>query len=391
MRDPLTFPGLTRRDVLADLAVGCLVGLVTVPVHAGEGPAAVVVAVMVSVALACRRAAPTAMIVLALASAVIQVATDQVAVLPSLAYAVLFHTTGGHPDRRVRWSSLAVGIIGVVVAGFVLQRVIGITAAGRLGISAYLPLLIAIAAAAAVVIGGWTTGFIRYQRRTVERATVAATIAELQRRRILDLYDEQAERTRLARDMHDVVAHSLAVVVAQAEGARYALSANPHIARDALEVIAGTARGALGDVRELLTDLRAPAGSGDRRPNRQDLLERMRAAGMTIEMRETGEVDSDGSTREAVVHAVLTEALTNALKYGALDHPVRVSIEWSGGLRLTVRNAVPATARTAMGAGYGLLGMRERAALLGGAVTSGADGAEWVVDLTIPAATAGAR
>ncbi len=85
--------------------------------------------------------------------------------------------------------------------------------------------LFGFAGAAVVVIGGWAFGFIRYQRRMVQQASIAETIAELERKRLLDLYDEQSERTRLARDMHDVVAHSLAVVVAQAEGARMVLDA----------------------------------------------------------------------------------------------------------------------------------------------------------------------
>lgn len=387
MRDPLALPGLSRRSVLGDVVVAGLFGLVALPVHLTEGPFFAAVAAMVVLALACRRVAPSVMLILALATATMQVVTSQVVILPSLAYGVVFYTAGNHPDRRVRWGSLAVGIVGVVLAGQVLQRGMGITAADGSGFSPYLPLFVGIAAAAAIVIGGWAMGFIAYQRRSVERATVAATIADLERRRILDLFDEQAERTRIARDMHDVVAHSLAVVIAQAEGARYALAARPDAAREALEVIAGTARDSLGDVRDLLTDLRAPADRVDDRGDRRHLIERMRTAGMTLEVREVGDLETIDPERAAVVHAVLTESLTNALKYGDLDRPVRVLLERTDRIRLTVRNAIPPVARGGRGTGYGVLGMRERAARVGGTLGSAADGPDWVVELIIPTAT----
>ncbi|WP_066909495.1 sensor histidine kinase [Millisia brevis] len=391
MRDPLASPRPTRRIVTGDLVVAGLFGLVAIPVHLTEGPLFAVVTVMVVIALAVRRIAPSLMLALALASAIIQVVSGEVTILPSLAYAVLFHTAGGHSNRWVRWGSLAVGIVGVVFAGVVLRNGMGITAADGTGLSPYLPLFVAIAAAAAVVIGGWATGFIAHQRRTVERATVAATIADLERRRILDRYDEQAERTRLARDMHDVVAHSLAVVIAQAEGARYALDTRPDTARDALQVIAGTARDALGDVRDLLTDLRTPAEDGDGRSDRRRLFDRMRAAGMTLDVREIGDIDAIDPGRSAVVYAVLTESLTNALKYGDLRLPVRVHLERTEGMHLTVDNTVSPISNAGRGAGYGVLGMRERAAEWGGTLTSVGDGSQWSVELTLPAGTAGDR
>ncbi|OPX10448.1 histidine kinase [Gordonia sp. i37] len=381
MRDPLSTGGLTRRGLIIDVAIAVVFALVAIPIHLGQSTSAAVTAGVVSIALALRRLAPSVMIVLALASAAVQVSTDQIAVVASLAYFPLFATVGGHPDRRVRFGSLAVAIAGCVVAGWEFPHAYVDAAGNAVAIR-----LFGFAGAAIVVIGGWAFGFIRYQRRMVQQASVAETIAELERKRLLDLYDEQSERTRLARDMHDVVAHSLAVVVAQAEGARMLLDADPDATRKALHVIADTARGALGDVRGLLEQLRNEDVSSASRSDRDILFDRMRAAGMTIDTQETGNDESVDANITRVAGRVLGEALTNALKYGDLAVPVVVRIEWTRGCSMTVRNALSDNPLAPGGAGQGIAGMAERAAQIGGTLRSARDNDDgWLVSLQIPA------
>lgn len=390
MRDPLSVDTPTRRAVGIDAAVAVAFGLIAVSIHLSQSANAGIAAGMIAAALACRRVAPTLMTLLAVASAVFQVVTGDIAVVASVAYAVVFYTLGGNPDRRVRIGALALAVAGSVVAGWELPRVLGggtETGAGEDLIAA----LLSTGMTALVVVGGWAAGFIRYQRRSVEAARVAETIAGLERRRVLDLYDEQARRTRLARDMHDVVAHSLAVVVAQAEGARYTIDASPDAARDALGVIADTARGALTDVRTLLEQLRA----GDPAPlatriEREQLLTRMRAAGMTIDDHVTGDPDGIDPAVGRALFRILTEALTNALKYGDLDRPVQVRQDISDGVRMTVRNAIGTAPLAPGGAGHGITGMIERAALVDGTLTSAATDSGWSVELVIPARQEGA-
>lgn len=381
MRDPLSTGGLTRRGLIIDVAIAVVFALVAIPIHLGQSTSAAVTAAVVSIALALRRLAPSVMIVLALASAAVQVATDQIAVVASLAYFPLFATVGGHPDRRVRFGSLSVAIAGCVVAGWEFPHAYVDAAGNAVAIR-----LFGFAGAAVVVIGGWAFGFIRYQRRMVQQASVAETIAELERKRLLDLYDEQSERTRLARDMHDVVAHSLAVVVAQAEGARMLLDADPDATRKALHVIADTARGALGDVRGLLEQLRDEDVSSASRSDRDILFDRMRAAGMTIDTQETGNDESVDANITRVAGRVLSEALTNALKYGDLAVPVVVRIEWTRGCSMTVWNALSDNPLAPGGAGHGIAGMAERAAQIGGTLRSARDNRDgWLVSLQIPA------
>lgn len=385
MRDPLYAGNLRVRGFCLDVVAALAFGTLAVLIHADNGqPAAVAASVLIGAGLAVRRAAPTLMIVLALASATIQVVSDDIAAFAVIAYFPMFAAVGGHPDRRVRFSSLAVAIVGCLIAGWEFPHAFD-TAPDPF--TWFVASALGFAASAVVVIGGWAFGFIRYQRRTVQQARVAETIAELERRRLLDLYDEQTERTRLARDMHDVVAHSLAVVIAQAEGARYTMDSDPDAARDALGVIAGTARDALGDVRALLEQLRSEDTASVSRSDRAALFDRMRAAGMHIDVDEIGDDDTADTTTARVTQRVLTEALTNALKYGDLTQPVSVDLDWSQGSRLSVRNALSDNPLAPGGAGHGIAGMAERAALVGGRLRSGATDDGWHVELTIPDST----
>ncbi|MCF8589400.1 sensor histidine kinase [Gordonia liuliyuniae] len=383
MRDPLAAPDLRRSSVAFDVVVAGLVGFVVAMSDAGTGPQTYIAGGLITVALAVRRVAPSAMMTAAVASAVVQVAMLQVTAL-SVMYAPMFFTAGGHPDRRVRRGSFGVAVVGSIVAGGILPHAYGDFALGD-GDTVW-GTAFGIVGSAVFVVGGWTAGFVGYQRRSVAAAEVSETIAELERRRMLDLYDEQSERSRLARDMHDVVAHSLAVVIAQAEGAKYTLAANPDAARDALGVIADTARDALADVRTVLEELRSTETVGEvSRADRDQLFARMRAAGMTIEATETGSADDTDAATVHVAHAVLTESLTNALKYGDLARPVRVAHDWTDGCRLTVGNTVAADPLAPGGARHGIIGMTERAAHVGGSLSSTRTDDGWLVVLTIPA------
>ncbi|MBS1673728.1 MAG: sensor histidine kinase, partial [Actinobacteria bacterium] len=197
----------------------------------------------------------------------------------------------------------------------------------------------------------------------------------------------EQERVRIARDMHDVVAHSLAVVIAQSDGARYAAAADPAQATAALATIGQTARAALADVRLLLAQLRHNEGEGPQ-PTLADLetlYAQVRAAG--IEPRVTVDPMPPGEPPAAIqlaVYRILQEALTNAIRHGVGD--VDVLLAWhQDRVELVVRNVVPATPRSPSAErGHGVIGMRERAQLVGGALTSQPEEDAWVVRATLP-------
>jgi signal transduction histidine kinase len=239
-------------------------------------------------------------------------------------------------------------------------------------------------AAALALLLAWVTGALA---RTALRAQETR---RAQQRAESDAAAEQ-ERARIARDMHDVVAHSLAVVIAQADGARYASATDPAVATGALETISTTARAALADVRMLLTQLRHRQVEGPQ-PTLADveqLYAQVRGAG--VELR----VDVDPAPPADVpagvqlaVYRILQEALTNALRHGE-PGPVDVGLAWHRDrVVVQVRNPAGETRDTdsppAELRGHGLIGMRERAQLVGGRLDAGPAGGLFTVQAELP-------
>jgi signal transduction histidine kinase len=187
-------------------------------------------------------------------------------------------------------------------------------------------------------------------------------------------------------------------VIAQADGARFAASARPDLAVDALGTIAGVARDALGDVRMLLAELRHDEGSAPQ-PGLADfdgLVGQLRAAGLDLTVREEGERVALGAARELAAFRIVQEGLTNALRHGAAGAPVRLSLIWAAdALHLELVNLLPAEPAPSTGAtpaatastdpGHGLPGMHERAQLAGGSLVARPDGqGRFVVRAWIP-------
>ena len=187
------------------------------------------------------------------------------------------------------------------------------------------------------------------------------------------------ERRRIAREMHDVVAHSVSVMVVQAGGARRILDRDPARAVAAAEQIERTGREALAEMRRLLgvlhhdddgNDARAPqptmAGVGA-------LVGRARAAGLPVVLREEGERRSLPAGLDLAAYRVVQEGLTNALKYSGRAE-TEVHVRWSEkALELEVADRGPGPARQRVEAdgGHGLLGMQERVRLYGGELEAG--------------------
>lgn len=201
------------------------------------------------------------------------------------------------------------------------------------------------------------------------RRALSATVATVstQRDAALTRADLEAERTRVARDVHDIVAHSLTVVIAQADGARYATAADSPAAADAFETIAQTARDALADVRVLLTELRHTQEAGPQ-PGLGDLdalLQSIRDSGLALEVREFGDRGRLTEARELALYRIVQESLTNALRHG--DGAAVLDLEWGEqAVDLVVTNGAAAQTPESAERGHGIDGMRERASLAGG-------------------------
>ena len=375
-----------RRRLVFDVGTAALFTLLVGAIQLALAPASAVAAVLLGAALALRRLTVPAMVVAAVAASVAQLVTSQLALVADLAYVPLFFTLGVHRSQAVRRFGLACVLTAVVVAG-IWTSVYGIggvssTASGAVTTGALTAILTG---------GGWAAGLLRRQRMQAVQARVDATVAAVERRRLEQLYEQEQERARIAADMHDVVAHSWAVVAAQADGARYQITADPGRVEAALEVIGQTARTAMLDVRALLTRLRERSDleAALTLERSDDVLERMRASGMRLHVSRGGE-PSPLPADSVVVTArlALAEALTNALKHGDLSRSVTVEEDWTQGYRLRVVNVVATPRRAVAGQGpdegHGLRGMTERVTELGGHVAAGAESDRWVIEVSIP-------
>ncbi|GAA3968626.1 hypothetical protein GCM10023085_58750 [Actinomadura viridis] len=204
----------------------------------------------------------------------------------------------------------------------------------------------------------------------------------------------RGERARIARELHDVVAHHISLVTVQAETARLAVPGMPDDGARRLSAIGDTARTALTEMRRLLGVLREDAGDGDdlrpqpglRLPELNRLLDAARDAsgtGVRLILRGTPVTLDPGV--ELAAHRIVQEALTNARRH-APGAAVDVELDYTGdGLCLLVRDNGPGAATAAVSGGHGLAGMRERAAAVGGELRSGAAaGGGFLVEARLP-------
>ncbi|MFD5268904.1 sensor histidine kinase [Streptomyces sp. NPDC058335] len=193
-----------------------------------------------------------------------------------------------------------------------------------------------------------------------------------------------AERARIAREMHDILGHTLSVVVGLANGAAGLTENEPRRGADTLRLIADSGRGALGDLRRLLTVIHdEPGEPGDAplapQPGLADLdalLERVRSAGPSATLHTEGDLEGLAPGLQLVVYRIVQEALTNTLKHAVPAPTVQVAVCVGHDLvHVTIEDTGPHRLRhrddRSDGGGQGLVGMRQRAALYQGSITAG--------------------
>jgi signal transduction histidine kinase len=325
-------------------------------------------------AILLRRLSPTVALVLAWLGAIVHMLSGGAADAADLAVLVVLYATSAYGDRITRWSGLGSAAVGGVIATAYLAATAMSWKTAALGdpqlIASLLLRVLAVLLLSLTVLGlAWVLGLLARTARRAHASRQALGVAEAGREEArLDAAAEH-ERARIARDMHDVVAHSLAVVIAQADGARYLRQTDPAAVDTALDTIASTARQALGDVRVLLSELRHDEASLPRTgPGELDeLVEGMRSAGLDVTVTENGERIELSAATGIALYRITQEALTNALRHGSHARVASVDLDWrSTELTLTVRNPASQTRQEALRIGHGLAGMRERATLCGG-------------------------
>jgi signal transduction histidine kinase len=252
-----------------------------------------------------------------------------------------------------------------------------------------------ISAGVAAVALGFAVRLRRAQLAALRDRAVRLEIERDQRSKLA----AATERTRVAREMHDIVGHSLSVIVTLADGGAYAADAAPERSKEALRLIGDTGRRSLAELRRMLGVLREQTDEPNLSPqpgiaDLDPLCHRIRAAGPQVEYQSTGELDALDLGIQLATYRIVQEALTNTLKHAGPHTRVHLAVRIDGTrLRILVRDTGPpgAAHRPARPGppGHGVIGMRERAALYGGTVTAGPtpDGG-WCVqadlDLTPP-------
>ncbi len=317
-----------------------------------------------------------------------------------LAVVILLYTVAAYRPRRISVLALGACLAGSVVAIFAWAPAHVVHS------------MFAFAGVAAVFAGpallAWLLGDSMQWRRGYYSA-LEERAARLERERDARAQIAvAAERARIARELHDVVAHHVSVMVVQADGAAFALETSPALARQALTAISGTGRQALTEMRRLLGVLRSAddeAAELEPQPGVEQLgglLEQARAAGLPVSFAVEGVPRPLPAGAALAAYRIVQESLTNVRKHGGPTVTASVVLRFCegqlvikvtddgrrrrGALGPAAAGAVGAagTAGTADGLGHGLIGMRERVEVFGGSVAAGSCPGGWRVTATLP-------
>jgi signal transduction histidine kinase len=181
------------------------------------------------------------------------------------------------------------------------------------------------------------------------------------------------ERARIARELHDSVAHSVGVMVVQAGAAEQVVEDDPEFARRALGTIRSTGSGALTEMRRLVTMLRDPQSAGDLAPqpgvaSLPSLVEAERQSGLEVDLQVSGPRPDLPAGLDLTAYRIVQEALSNVRRHSGSTHANVAMAFGADALEITVSDTGPSRPQPEVGPGHGLVGMRERAALFGGRV-----------------------
>lgn len=305
---------------------------------------------------------------------VVQAAIGFPLIPANLSLLIVVHALAYYAPRWASIAGLVAAYLGVVIAFFRYDSLLFVSEMSTI-MRAMVWLL-----TAALITAAWLLGNVQRSRRALVRE-----LTDRARRLEHEQEQERAlaaaeERARIAREMHDIVAHSLSVIITQADGARYAAASQPEVATSTLGTIASTARDSLQEMRRLLGVLRQDEviamGPAPGLSSLEGLVSELNSSGLDVELAQAekrGARERLPKGAELAVYRVVQEALTNVMKHAGPNVVVRVTLEWeSAGLLIAVvddgrgAGADPASD----GAGQGIRGMQERVALYGGTVVA---------------------
>jgi len=352
-----------RYPIAIDLALAGAILLLTVPdvVNDRRHRAGVIVfTIAMVVPLLWRQRRPVPVFLVLAGVAFLQWLAD-VKVLADVALLIALYTVALHESRRR--ALLAAGVLELGAALVVLRWSEDGWFRPFVGLSAL--------TMAAGVLGT----SMRHRRALLASLEDRATRLELERDQ-QGLLAAAAERARIAREMHDIVAHNLTVMIALADGAVFAAERAPEKATTAMETVSATGRQALTEMRRLLGVLREDEAEAvlvpqPGVPQIDQLVEQVRAAGLPVTLEVAGDGRELPAGAQLTVFRLVQEALTNTLKHAGASAVARVRLRYArDGIDVEVTDTGQG-ARVATPGGQGLEGMRERAAVYAGTVEAG--------------------
>jgi signal transduction histidine kinase len=369
---------LRRRPVVGDVLLVAV--LIAIGVSGGENPGATTAGRAFTVALVLpllwRRRRPVAVFAVIATIAFVQWLAD-VRAFGDAALLVALYSVAVSQPRRVGLAAAAVVELGVVLAG--------LRWAPGNGLRAFVAL--SGLATAAYVLGTST----RTRRALLASLHERAERVERERDQQVQLA-AAGERARIARELHDVVAHNVSVMIALADGASYAVDDDPGRAKSAMRTASRTGRQALGELRRLLGVLRDGDGDAQFAPQPglaqlDELLQDVRSAGVSVGYEVTGRPAAPlPAGLELAVYRIVQEALTNTLKHAGPAAEAQVRIRYGPDvLEVEVVDTGRRAPQPPADGSAGLRGMRERAAVYDGELTAGPrPGGGWRVLLVLP-------
>jgi signal transduction histidine kinase len=356
-----------RRSQAFDVLLALLATSAELTLLLDDGSAsvpAILLTVAAGVALALRRTAPLIVLAVTLAAATAIVAIDEAP--GGISVLIALYTVGAHLERRVSLAALVptaaiVTALSVVVAGGDRRA----------------SLIVGALAAAPLTVGIWGLGaFMQTRRRYARELEARAARLERERDQLarIAVYEERAS---IARELHDIVAHSVTVMLVGVRGARDVLRASPEVAEETLARVETSGERSLAELRRILGLLRSPDHSPKSRPhptlaNLNELVAEFHAAGLPVSLNVADDLQSLAEGVEVSVYRVVEEALTNALKHSSPTH-VWVTLAFrESRLELEiVDDGVRQSDHGDATGGQGIVGMSERVALLGGELETG--------------------
>ncbi|MFJ2617855.1 sensor histidine kinase [Glutamicibacter sp. NPDC087344] len=363
-----------------DFATGLAFTLFCLLLTAGLGYGASLVTTLSLVAISLMQTAPLMMrrshpwpatLIITLGH-LLQLAFEGLMLPSQLAVPIMVYTMAVYGRRWQSFTTLGIGLLGALLATFSLFNSNSTSPTGEASIITF-DMIISFVGLALVVTVSWTFGDLARNRRLAMKA-LQDHAERLEKERIIERDLAAAdERNHIAREMHDIVAHSLSVIITQADGARYAAVKEPQIAIDTLKTVSDTGRASLREMRRLLGVLRTDE-EAENRPlptliNIPDLIQNARTAGLEVHL------ECDSSPRkelpagaELTVYRSVQESLTNVVKHAGPNTTATVRLSWTArGLEVRVDDDGRGAGSLSFdGQGYGLQGMSERVALYDG-------------------------